>query len=88
MFFFDPGKTEVGDSQNGWLAFGDIKLTAEQQQEFEVKAKEELGTKLDEEERYTQADRFAKLSAFEIYQPLVKTVSPAYKVVIEFQDAA
>lgn len=86
--FFDPGKTEVGDSQNGWLAFGDIKLTAEQQQEFEVKAKEELGTKLDEEERYTQADRFAKLSAFEIYQPLVKTVSPAYKVVIEFQDAA
>lgn len=85
---FDPSKTEVGDSQNGWLAFGDIKLTAEQQKEFEVKADEELTTKLSEEARFTEADRFARLSAYEVYQPIVRMVSPAYKVVIEFKESA
>ena len=85
---FDPGKTEVGDAQNGWLAFGDIKLTAEQQKEFEVRAKEELTTKLSEDKCYEEADRFAKLSTYETYQAIVKTVSPAYKVVIQFKDAA
>ena len=85
---FDPGKTEVGDAQNGWLAFGDIKLTAEQQKEFEVRAKEELTTKLSEDKCYEEADRFAKLSTYETYQAIVKTVSPAYKVVIQFKDVA
>ena len=28
---FDPAQTEIGDTKNGWLAFGSIKLDAEQQ---------------------------------------------------------
>lgn len=81
---FDPSKTQVGDAQRGWLAFGEIKLTAEQQKEFEVSATEKLEGKLKEEACLKEADRFAKLSAYETYQPIVKTISPAYKVVIEF----
>lgn len=82
---FDPSKTEVGDTQNGWLAFGSIKMTAEQQKQFEVTANEKLEAKLSEESCLEEADRFAKLSAYETYQPIVKTVSPVYKVIIEFQ---
>lgn len=82
---FDPAKTEIGDPQNGWLAFGKIKLTLDQTLSFESTAVEELTAKLDEEARYIMADRFAKLSASEVYQPIIKGVSPAYKVIINFK---
>ena len=82
---FDPSQTEIGDTEKGWLVFGDIKLTQEQQKAFEEEACKKLEEKLSEEERFKEADRFAKLSAYETYQPIVKAVSPAYKVVIEFK---
>ena len=83
---FDPSKTEVGDTDKGWLAFGEIKLNAEQQKNFEVEATEKLTEKLTDPARFREADRFARLSAYETYQPIIRTVSPAYKVVIEFQE--
>nr|MCD7866166.1 DUF4230 domain-containing protein [Clostridiales bacterium] len=83
---FNPDETEIGDMDKGWLAFGDIKLTAEQNQEFEEEAIEKLTEKLSEDECFEEADKFAKLSAYETYQPIVSGVSTAYKVVIEFQD--
>lgn len=82
---YDPEKTEIGDLQKGWLAVGDIKLTVEQQKEFEVEAERKLEEKLSEEDCFDDADRFAKVAAYELYQPIVRTVSPAYKVVIDFQ---
>lgn len=82
---FDPSKTEVGDAKNGWLAFGNIKLSAEQQKEFEIAAKEKLQERLSETERFQEADRFARLSAYEMYQPIVEAVSPAYRVAVEFK---
>lgn len=82
---FDPTKTEIGDAQNGWLAFGSIKLDAEQNKQFEVEANEKLKARLNESERFEEADRFAKLAAYETYQPIVRAISPVYKVVIEFQ---
>ena len=82
---FIPEKTEIGDTKKGWLAFGSIKMDAEQHNTFEVRAKEELSAKLNEAECFEEADRFAKLSAYETYQPIIKTISPAYKVVIEFK---
>lgn len=82
---FDPSKTEIGDAKNGWLAFGDIKLTMEQQKEFETSAVEKLKARLGEDDCLAEADRFAKLVAYETYQPVVSSVSPMYKVVVEFQ---
>ena len=82
---FDPAQTEIGDTKNGWLAFGSIKLDAEQQKAFEVSAVEQLQTKLEVSDRFTEADRFARLAAYELYQPIVRAVSPIYQVIIEFQ---
>ena len=53
---------------------------------LKVGAKQELEAKLSESERFAEADRFAKLEAYEMYQAIVRTISPAYKVVIEFQQ--
>ncbi len=83
---FVPEETEIGDTDKGWLAFGDIKLTAEQNKAFESEAVSNLEEKLSEQECFDEADRFAKMSAYETYQPIVSSVSPAYKVVIEFQE--
>lgn len=79
---FDPSKTQIGDTEKGWLAFGEIKLTNEQRKEYEVKAIEQLTERLNEKDCFDKAERFAKLSAYEVYQPLVSSVSPAYKVEI------
>ena len=83
---FDPEKTEISDTKKGWLAFGDIKLNQEQQKQFETEAEDRLKEKLNEKERFEEADRFAVISAYETYQPIVESVSPAYKVVIAFQE--
>lgn len=83
---FDPEKTEIGDTTKGWFSFGSIKFDLEQQKQFEVTAEEKLAEKLNEKERLEEADRFAKLSAYETYLPIVKAISPAYTVVIEFQS--
>ena len=42
--------------------------------------------RLSEQELLDEADRFAKLKTWEIFQPLVTAVSPAYKTVIQFTD--
>ena len=83
---FDPSKTKISDTEKGLLAFGEIKLTNEQRQEYEVKAIEQLKERLGEDDYYEKAARFAKLSAYEVYQPLVSSVSPAYKVEIIVDD--
>lgn len=77
-----PDKTKFGDTEKGWLAFGDLKLTPEQTQQFEVEAVEKLNTRLNEQDCFATAERFAKLTAYELYQPLVSSISPAYKVEI------
>lgn len=46
---------------------------------------EQLQAKLEEADRFTEADRFARLAAYELYQPIVRAVSPICQVIIEFQ---
>ncbi|MBR2067047.1 MAG: DUF4230 domain-containing protein [Solobacterium sp.] len=84
---FEPDKTKIGDVNKGWLAFGDIKLTPEQTKTYEVEANTRLEERLNEKECYETAVRFAKLTAYELYQPLVSSVSPAYKVEIVVKEA-
>ncbi len=79
---FEPDKTKIGDTEKGWLAFGEIKLTPEQTQKFETEAVEKLTERLNDKECFETAARFAKLTAYEVYQPLVNSISPAYKVEI------
>ena len=78
--------TEFEDTENGLLAFGDIKLTAEETKLLETTVYNSMEERLSEQELLDEADRFAKLKTWEIFQPLVTAVSPAYKTVIQFTD--
>ncbi|MEE3486498.1 MAG: DUF4230 domain-containing protein [Bulleidia sp.] len=84
---FNSDKTVIGDTERGWLAFGDIKMTAEETQQFELEAQQKLTDALSEQACYDEAVRFAKLSAYEVYQPVISAVSPAYKVTITVKAA-
>lgn len=76
---------EFGDTEKGLLAIGSIKLTPEQTAQVETEARKKMETKLVDENVSETADRFAKLSVWEMYQPLVMTVSPEYKLVVDFK---
>ncbi len=78
--------TEFEDTENGLLAFGDIKLSAEETKLLETTVYNSMEERLSEKELLEEADRFAKLKTWEIFQPLVTAVSPAYKTVIEITD--
>lgn len=78
----DPSKTVIGDTDKGWLSFGDIKLTAEEQQAFEVEARQKLQERLSQQDCYEEAVKFAKLSIHDLLEPVIESVSPAYKVEI------
>lgn len=80
---FDPSKTVIGSTDRGWLAFGDVKLSQEQQKDFETTAVSKLTDRLNEQDCFDRAEKFAKLSAYEMYQPVVSSVSPEFKVNIE-----
>jgi len=66
------------------FAFGDIKLTPEEEAKVETEAKKRMEEKLEEENVIDEATKAAEHSVWEIFQPMVAGVSPSYKLVIEF----
>lgn len=87
---FDPSRTQIGDTEHGWLAFGSISLTADKTKKVEENAVEKLTSALNTNECLSEADRFARMSVTEEFQKLVSAISPVYRVEVEFQsdDAA
>ena len=77
---------EFGDTTRGLLAWGDIKMTAEESSKVQTAATEKMETKLEETGQADQADRFAKMSVWELYQPVITGVSPEFKLEVEFAD--
>ena len=49
-------RIEFGDLEKGWLAFGDIKQSPEEQAKVETKASSEMSKKLDELKEQENAD--------------------------------
>lgn len=84
---FDPEKTKIGDTDKGLLAFGEIKMTPEQTQQYQVEAVNKLTERLNEDDCFDKAVRYTRMSAYDVYQPIVSSVSPAYKVEIVVDDA-
>lgn len=80
----DVNSISFDDTEKGLLAFGDLKLTLEEQNEVEKSVKETMTKSLDTKELYDQADEFAKLKTWQIFQPLVTSVSPEYIVEMKF----
>lgn len=82
---FDPSRTQIGDTEHGWLAFGSISLTADKAKKVEESAVEKLTSALNTDDCLSEADRFAKMSVTEEFQKLVSVISPVYRVEVEFQ---
>lgn len=78
-------KTEFEETDKGLLAFGEIKLTPEETKLLETTVMDTMREKLDSQEMYDEADRFAILKTWEIFQPLITAVSPLYKVETVFE---
>lgn len=76
---------EFGDVAKGLLAFGEIKLTPEQHAQIQSAARAKMEDKLEETNALEQADRFAKMSVWEMYQTMVSQVSPEYTLEVEFK---
>lgn len=82
-----PSKNiEFGDTNKGLLAWGDIEATPEALAEVQTVATKKMEEKLEETKQGEQADKFAKLSVWEIYQPIVKGVSKEYVLEVEIED--
>lgn len=77
---------EFGDTEKGLLAFGEVKLSPEDQANIQVEAQNKMEEKLVEEKIADEADRFGKMAVWEIYQPIITNVSPEYSLEIIFTD--
>ena len=76
---------QFGDTSKGLLAFGDIKRTMEQASEVQAQARAKMQEKLDQQKVQETADRFAKLSVWELYSPIIKGVAKDYSLEVVFK---
>lgn len=77
-------ETEFEDTERGLLAFGDIKLTPEEQNSLLQSVIENMRERLTKSDLYKHADDFAQVSLWKTFQPLVNNVSPEFDLEIEF----
>lgn len=82
---FDVTKTESGETRKALLAFGDIKLTAEQDLELKTIIHSTMEERLGTPAMLTKADEAALQKVSEIFSPLIYAVSPdfLFKAVME-----
>ncbi len=76
---------QFGDVEKGAFAFGNIKLTPEQQAEVETHAKARMEEKLESENVAADAKAATEHSIWEIFQPMISNLSSKYKLKIEFK---
>ena len=75
---------QFGDTTKGLLAFGEIKMTMEQAAQVQSDARKKMQQRLDEDHIQELADRFAKLSVWELYTPIIKGVSKEWSLDVVF----
>ena len=76
---------EFGDVEKGFLAFGSIKLEPEDLAKIQAEAQAKMEQKLLYENISAEADKFAKVAVWELYQPIVSVVSAEYRLEVVFQ---
>ena len=77
---------EFGDvEKNTVFAFGDIKVTPENQAKVETEAKNKMLEKLETDKVIDDATAAAEHSLWETFQPIVSSVSPEYALKIAFK---
>ena len=76
---------QFGEVEKEAFAFGNIKLTPEQQAEVETQAKERMLQKLEDENVIEDARKAAEHSIWEIFQPVISNLSSRYSLKVEFK---
>ena len=76
---------QFGDTDRGLLAFGEMELTPEQNSEVQKEARKRMEEKLLADNIQATADRFAVLTVWEMYSPIIKGVARDYSLEVEFR---
>ncbi|MEA5050257.1 MAG: DUF4230 domain-containing protein [Oscillospiraceae bacterium] len=84
---FDPTKSQFEETEKGLLAFGDIKLTSEEQAAFEASVKQTLTDALSTDACFREADDAALEALGKLFTPLVQGVDEEATVKIYFSKA-
>lgn len=82
----DHDKTIFADTEKGLLAFGDIKMTQEENNEIEKEATAKLEEKAKEPEPMKKADQYALYVLRDLFETSINSVTNSYKVKVEFVD--
>lgn len=95
-----PDETEFFDSSNGLLRFGEMQITPEAMITIETQGIERITRTLEEDSNtWATAEKYAKLSVKEIFEPLVKAqvdaavqnaedefaIPPQYTIIVEIK---
>ncbi len=83
----DIDKTEFEDTEKGLLAFGDIKLKTEDQNRLLQAVYQSMEDRLKEADLFKMADEYAVMSTWQMFQPLISSVSPEFTLEIRFDEA-
>lgn len=78
-------RIQFGDTEHGLLSFGEIKLSPQQSAQIQAEARRKMQEKLDADNILETADRFAKLTVWELYSPIIKGVARDYSLEVEFR---
>ena len=76
---------QFGEVEKEALAFGNIKLTPEQQAEVETQAKTRMLDRLETDNVADDAKAAAQHSIWEIFQPVISNMSSKYTLKVEFK---
>lgn len=76
---------EFGDVERGFLGVGKMNIEPEDLAKIQNEARNKMMEKLDEQDTIEEAERFAKMSVWEIYQPIINTVTTGYSLVIDME---
>ena len=78
---------EIGDTQKGMLAFGELSMNDEDSKKLYSEAKKNMEEKLISDNVQEKADRMAKMSVWEIYQPMITEMAKGYSLEIQFMES-
>ncbi len=82
----NPDKFTCAETEKGFLAFGDLKFTAQEYNDLETECKHRIEAAVDTAANHKTADERAIEEMTKIYEPIVKAVDDAYRVEIVFME--
>lgn len=79
---YDLEKTEYEDTERGLLAFGELKLTAEEMNALEQSVVAQMSDRLNDENLLLNAEKIGEYKIFALMQSIVSGISYQYRAVV------